>query len=315
MAPSLDLVTKLSRTGHTNHENVNARLGLSNHPGPFPLKDLDPIHGRFQILHFLILIYQLKMHPFPFLTIHRRTNQKKRKGIDHVPINRNTCYVPTTTQNKNFMAFHLVAKVMPKWKYRPKVNYKRARRIVKAVTGITLVKRVVLDTLTIPAETAANFDNALTVDLLECVEAMDEEVESNGTAIADIPLYSRLTGFKFNFGIVAGSANQVFRWALYKKPDGEAIMGTDLSDTAGLWHSSNDTPTAREVRKMLIAKGMLISNAASSIAYPRIFAKPAAMKRISPFREGDKLTFLIAQNTATNSVLHGFGTMWVRANG
>lgn len=199
-----------------------------------------------------------------------------------------------------------------------RTNFRRARSIVRAVSGITLAKRVLLPGLTIPDVTAADWDNALTIDLLECVEAQDEEVESDGTAIADAPLYSRLTAFKLRLTIIgpvgAGSAN-VFRWLLYKKPDGEAIAGTDLSAAGATFHSSNDTPTAREVRKMTMAKGVVYTNSSTGITGVRIFISRAAMKRISPLRENDRISLLIAKDAlGTTATLHGFGTLYIKAN-
>lgn len=196
-------------------------------------------------------------------------------------------------------------------------QFARVRRVVRAASGITLTKRVLLAGLTIPDVTAADWDNALTVDLIECIEAQDEEVESDGTSIADCPLYSRVTGMRLDLTILgATSTTNVYRWLLYKKPDGEAIAGTDLSAAGATFHSSNDTPTAREVRKMTIAKGMVVTNPNSAVTRLRPFVSRKAWKRISPMREGDKLTFLIAKDTAgTTSILHGMGSLYVRANG
>lgn len=145
---------------------------------------------------------------------------------------------------------------------------------------------------------------------------MDEEVESDGTAIADIPLYSRLQSLKAKFNVLgATGVTNVYRWLLYKKPDGEAIAGTDLSAAGATFHSSNDTPTAREVRKMTLAKGIIITNPNSAIAGLSPYVKRAAWARASPMRENDRLTFLIAKDApGTTSILHGMGNLYVKAN-
>lgn len=147
---------------------------------------------------------------------------------------------------------------------------------------------------------------------------MDEEVESDGTAIADIPLYSRLTSIKLRLHVVvpvgSGAAN-IFRWLLYKKPDGEAIAGIDLSAAGATFHSSNDTPTAREVRKMTLAKGMLVANSSTGVTPLRMFVSRQAMKRTSPMRENDRISLLIAKDAlGTTATLHGFGALYVKAN-
>lgn len=141
---------------------------------------------------------------------------------------------------------------------------------------------------------------------------MDEEAESNGTAIADAPLYSRITGVKINANIIGSqaTANQ-FRWQLYKKPDGETL----LADLSTAWHVSDDTAAQRELRKMTIAKGLAVINQSSGNAFIRFFVKRNALKRISPLREGDKLVFVIAKDApGTTAQLTLWGNIYLKAN-
>lgn len=190
---------------------------------------------------------------------------------------------------------------------------RRARPIVKAAMGISLSKRFILNRLTIPDVTAADFDNPLEVDLLECVETMDEEVESDGTNIADCPLYSRITSIRGKL-IVEGntSTSIMFRWLLYKMPDGEDLTA-DLQ--AATFHSSNDTPTLRELRKFTLAKGMFVANPSSAVSNVPLFIRKQALARVSPLRENDKIRLVIAKATeGTTGTLSGFGTITVRAN-
>jgi len=113
----------------------------------------------------------------------------------------------------------------------------------------------------------------------------------------------------------ASGQTNVYRWLLYKKPDGEAIAGTDLSAAGATFHSSNDTPTAREVRKMTLAKGIIVGNPSSAVSGLRPFVSRAAWARASPMRENDKITFLIAKDAAgTTSILHGMGNIYIQAN-
>lgn len=188
-----------------------------------------------------------------------------------------------------------------------------ARPIIRAATGITLSKRIQLSALTIPDVSAADYDNPLSIDLVEAVETMDEEQESDGTNVADVPLYSRLMKMRLQCILSAFSAQTLIRWALYKKPDGEALV-TSLADSN--FHSSNDVQNNREFRKYTLAKGMLMVTAQSAGRSFTPFIRRDAWKRASPMREGDKLCLLIAKNAAgTTGQLDGFGTIWARANG
>jgi len=187
-----------------------------------------------------------------------------------------------------------------------------ARPIIRAATGITLSKRILLSEFTIPDATSADYDTAVDIDLVECTEAMDEEVESNGTTIADVPLYSRLTAMRTQFLVRAGTAT-IVRWALYKKPDGEQLV-TSLADSN--FHSSNDVQNNREFRKNTVAKGLLFVSPDRLASNFRIFVKRKAWARISPMRENDKLCLVMAKDMdGTTATLDGFGTIWCRANG
>lgn len=189
-----------------------------------------------------------------------------------------------------------------------------ARR-VRAVTGITLTKRVLLAGLSIPDVTSVDWDNPLIVDLLQCIEAQDEEQVSDGTIIADAPLYSRALSMRLNLTILGStSTTNVYRWLVYKKPDGESLV-TSLAGT-GQFHNSGDTPTLREVRKLTVAKGMVVTNPSTAVTKMNIFVRKAAWRRISPLRENDTISLLIAKDAAgTTSLLHGMGNIYVRANG
>lgn len=164
---------------------------------------------------------------------------------------------------------------------------------------------------TIPDVTSADFDNELEVDLLECVETMDEEVESDGTNVADAPLYSRVVSMRLQILITGVSASTHFRWALYKKPDGEAL----LSNLVSQFHSSDDSPTQREINKHIMAKGIAHANANSlAVRFP-IFIKKSNLMRNGGMKEGDKLTFVIAKDAAgTTGELTIMGNIYVKAN-
>lgn len=195
---------------------------------------------------------------------------------------------------------------------RMRPNFGRARRIVRAVTGINLAKRIQLDGLTIPDVTSASFDNILRVPLLECVETMDEEVESNGTTIADAPLYSRITSMRLNLILHGFAAGSIVRWILHKEPDGEQAY-TELTNTS--FHVSDDNEDNRERRKYCLAKGMVFINPNNLATTLRIFVKRKAWARVSPLRELDIIALTLAKDAAgTTGNLSGFGTLMVKAN-
>lgn len=188
---------------------------------------------------------------------------------------------------------------------------RRVGRIARATTGIMLAKRVLLDKLTVPDITSADFDNPLVVPLITCIEAQDEELESNGSDIATIPLYSRLMSIKMHLILHAFSSQTVFRWMLWKSPDND--LNPNMTTN---FHSSNDSITDREIRKFILAKGIIVSNSSSVVNKIPMFVSRSAWARATPMREGDRINFQVAKDAAgTTAQLSGFGTMYVRARG
>lgn len=188
-----------------------------------------------------------------------------------------------------------------------------ARPIVRAATGILLSKRVILNRVAIPDVSATDWDNPVNIGLLETKETMDEEEESNGSAIADIPLYSRVVSMRLNLMISSADSHYI-RWVLHKRPDGEATNITSSMIDAN-FHGADDTEDNREFRKYCLAKG-LIKTSADRLQQPlRIFVRKQAWKRCSPMRENDTLHLTLAkESTGTTSEISGFGTIYVRAN-
>lgn len=195
-----------------------------------------------------------------------------------------------------------------------RARFFRARKVVRAVSGITLAKRVILDDISIADITSANFDNPTQVNLLTCIEAQDEELESDGTNVATAPLYSRIVAIKLNLLLKAPSGTHV-RWMLHKLPDGEELV-TDANRLAGNFHASDDTNPMREFRKMQLAKGITAIASDKLATSMRVFVRKKALARVSPLRENDVLRFDVAKHAdGTTATLSGFGTIWLRANG
>lgn len=191
-----------------------------------------------------------------------------------------------------------------------------ARPIIRAATGITMAKRIVLDDETIPDITSVAWDNPLKIDLLECTEAQAEATISDGSGVADTPLYSRIARMRFNFLLDSASACKV-RWMLVKLPSG---VDTIAALTGGLndanFHGSVEGVSARDLRGNTLAKGFVSLAADRLQSSLRIFVSRAAMKRASPMKEDDKISLFLAKNApGTTASISGFGTIWVKANG
>lgn len=190
---------------------------------------------------------------------------------------------------------------------------RRARPIVRAASGIILAKRVLLDELAIGAESAVNFDNPTQVGLAICQEAQDEEVISDGTNVAQVPLYSRLVALRLNL-FVRGASGANFRWILHKLPDGEELVADATRLTTG-FHSMSDSPAQREFRKLQMAKGFFPMDSSGLKTNVPIFVRKSALRRVAPLRENDVIRLDIASSSSSSSSISGFGTLWFRANG
>lgn len=196
-------------------------------------------------------------------------------------------------------------------------GFRRARSFVRKVVskmGPVEAKRIVLDGISIPDKTAANYDNPVTISLLVCQESVDEELESDGTNVAQVPLYSKIVGFKFN-GYIQGPVADALncRWMLYKDEDGEAPV-TSLAD--GFFHSSNDTATLRELRARTLAKGMIHLNQSQGSTRLNLFIRRSTLKRLGSLRENDRIRLLLAidGSPATQPAVYGFGALYCRLN-
>jgi hypothetical protein len=171
-------------------------------------------------------------------------------------------------------------------------------------------KRILLDNVTIPAKTTTAFDNPIDIPLLVCQETTDEEKISDNTNTAQVPLYSKLVGLKGNFIIHNVSANERIRWMLTKWLDGEELV-TNLTDATGLFHSSNDTPTARELRSLTLAKGFFVASdrLAGKLSF---FVRKNTLHRLGSLRENDKIVLTIASSSTGSSSITGFGSLYCR---
>lgn len=198
---------------------------------------------------------------------------------------------------------------------------RRARNFVRrtvSTMGPIEAKRVIFNAEDIPDYTSAAFDNPVKYDLLICQETVDEEVESDGSSIAQVPLYSRLVGMKMQMFIRGSVATPgVIRWMICKLPDGEDLItsiGSGLTDAA--FHSSNDSPNMRELRATTLAKGMILTNESSGVTRFPAFIRRQTLRRLGRLRENDKISLYLANSVqpATNPTLHGFGTLYCRLN-
>lgn len=199
--------------------------------------------------------------------------------------------------------------------FRRRAFSRRVGRIARNATGIILAKRIRISGLTIPDVSAADWDNPLQVSLAIASEAQDETLVADGTNIPTVPLYSKLLSLKLQLIVLgATSTTNVYRAMIHKLPDGEELVA-DATRMINAFHTSADDTEQREFRKMQMWKSMLVTNPNTAVVNTRAFIRRSAMRRVSPMREGDVIRLDIAKDTAgTTSILHGFGTMWFRAN-
>jgi hypothetical protein len=206
--------------------------------------------------------------------------------------------------------------VGPRMPYRRRSNrgtFRRARTFVRKVVrsmGPIEAKRILLDSLTIPSDAGSDYNTTLEVPLIVCQESVDEEIESNGTNIAQVPPYSKVVSMKGQYTVHGLSSGTIIRWHLRKFPDGESLFNT-LIDAA--FHTSDDTPTAREARAMTLAKGIIVGSDRTA-GRLNVFVRRNTLQRLGNLRENDRLVLILAQNTTNPCQLTGFGTVYVRLN-
>lgn len=186
------------------------------------------------------------------------------------------------------------------------------RRAVQRVVGRTLVKRINIDKLAIPDITSADYDNPLTIDLIQGIEAQDEGQVSDGTIIADAPLYSKVFALHVR-GFIAGSSagGEQVRWILFKNPDGDITGAAAMAD----WHNSDEDSAARELRKNTLAKGVLRISSSNLGTPMKIFIKRRTLARLGRMNETDTIRLVLAKD-ATNTTLQltMFGSIYLRTN-
>lgn len=171
-------------------------------------------------------------------------------------------------------------------------------------------KRIIATAVTIPAKTSAAFDNPLRFVLLTTTESVNEETISDGSTIAEARPYSKLVALKGNFVINGLASGEITRWMLMKEPDGEDLTST-LTDE--FFHGSTDTPTNRELRANILAKGFFTGSDKTS-ARLGLFTRRKTLRRLGSLRENDRISLVIATNSASTQSLTGFGTAYVRMN-
>lgn len=142
---------------------------------------------------------------------------------------------------------------------------------------------------------------------------MDETIVTDGTSIAQVPLYSKVVGLKMQLNI-RGSVTTppIVRWMLCKNPDGDYTAGNFMT----AFQSAADDATTREIRGLTLAKGMVMLNESSGVSRLPVFVRRATLKRLGSLRENDRLELVLACSgaPATNPTLSGFGQIYCRLN-
>lgn len=173
-------------------------------------------------------------------------------------------------------------------------------------------KRILLDNVAIPARTSVAYDNPVTIGLVTSQESVDEELESDGTNIAQVRPYSKIVGMKLNLQLFnnAATGGDRIRWMLVKDVDNEGAL-TSLVDAN--FHSSDDTPTARELRARTLAKGFVTASDRTAQRLS-VFVRRKTLQRLGALRENDRLELVLAVSGSGAAAISGFGTVYARMN-
>lgn len=142
---------------------------------------------------------------------------------------------------------------------------------------------------------------------------MDETLVSDGTNIAQVPLYSKLVSVKLNLAIRGSvSTPGVIRWMLVKNTDNDKTAAEFMT----AFHNSADDAVSREIRALIYAKGFVMVNESSGVNHFRVFIRRQTLRRLSSMRENDRVQLILANSNApaTNPTLHGFGNLYFRLN-
>lgn len=205
---------------------------------------------------------------------------------------------------------------MPRFRRgRRRGGMRRARSFVRRIVakmGPIEPKRILLDNVAIPARTSVAYDNPVTIGLLTSTESVDEELESDGTNIAQVRPYSKVVGMKLNLQIFnnAATGGDRIRWMLVKDVDNEGALSS-LVDAN--FHSADDTPTARELRARTLAKGFLTCSDRTAQRLS-VFVRRKTLQRLGALRENDRFELLLAVSGSGAAAISGFGTIYVRMN-
>lgn len=188
---------------------------------------------------------------------------------------------------------------------------RRARGLVRRIVsrmGRIEAKRFLFTDLSIPSDAGTDYNVPLNIPLVVAGDTVDEELESDGTNIAQVTNYSKIVGIKGQIVVDGMGTGTRIRWQLQKWPDGEEL-GASLIDAN--FHSSNDTPTHREMRELTLAKGIIYASDRTAQRLP-LFIKRKTLARLGTLRENDRIVLKLAQNTTDACEISGFGTLYAR---
>lgn len=196
--------------------------------------------------------------------------------------------------------------------FRRRGGYRRARSFIRRTmhnSGRIEAKRILLNDFA-PGANATPYTTITSVGLISCAESVDEEQEADGTTAPTCPLYSKVVSIKLNLSWDQMGAARRLRWMIYKDTDNESPVSS-LADA--IFHSSDDTPTMRELRKNTLAKGWVIPKADSLMGKLVIRIRRSTLRRLGSLRENDRIKLILAANSSTSvGVVNGFGTLYVR---
>lgn len=188
---------------------------------------------------------------------------------------------------------------------------RRVFRIAKSATMPLVAKRFDLNAVAVPADGGTDYNVPVVIGLLSCTDGgTDAELESDATNVAQCNPYSRVSSIKGFVSVYGLSSNEIVKYMLYKDEDNEGLV-TNLHSQ---FHNSNDDQANRELRKKIIAKGMVISGTSGIATINLRRYKKKALFRNALMKENDRIELAVATNSTSARTLSGFGTVYVREN-
>lgn len=147
--------------------------------------------------------------------------------------------------------------------------------------------------------------------LLVCDDDPDYDLSSDGTNIAEVQPFSKITNIKLACQLDTGGNSHTDRleWILVKDPDG--MLAAASAVPADLFTADVSTTTVL-LRKYTLAYGWFVSTASAENQKFNIRIKAKALRRAGLLHDGDRLRFFVRNESASAGFMNLTGTITTR---